>query len=184
MSVPRRYRGSTIQTFISNGIVVQGALRALRDGRSVFLTGPIGSGKTHLGVGLLLEAARQAIASGQRTVPRFVSIADLWMDLKDAISSGISEREVLEEALNAKVVMLDDIGTEKAGEWARFVLYWIIDSRYRSMKQLIMTSNLSLEDLAQIDDRIPSRIVEMGVVCSLTGEDFRLKKAKERAHEV
>ncbi len=60
----------------------------------------------------------------------------------------------------------------------------MIDSRYRSRKPLIVTTNLTLEELQNPEDiahaRIYGRLTEMCTPVRITGENFRKAKAREK----
>ena len=76
------------------------------------------------------------------------------------------------------VLVIDDLGIGRDTEFAFQTLYEIVDGRYMAMKGgLIVTSNLSLDDLAAKlgDDRIPSRLASMCKVIRMTGADKRVK---------
>jgi len=63
-------------------------------------------------------------------------------------------------------LVLDDLGTCKLSEWMFEILYSLINYRYEYLKTTIITSNYSIEQLAELwnDDRITSRIVRSGEV--------------------
>ena len=60
----------------------------------------------------------------------------------------------------------------------------MIDSRYRSGKPLIVTTNLTLEELQNPEDiahaRIYDRLTEMCCPVCITGENFRKFKAQAK----
>ncbi len=60
----------------------------------------------------------------------------------------------------------------------------VIDSRYRSGKPLIVTTNLTLDDLRNPDDtaqsRIYDRLLSMCVPVRFTGDNFRQETAKRK----
>ncbi len=63
-------------------------------------------------------------------------------------------------------------------------VYNVIDSRYRSRKPLIVTTNLTLEELQHPEDtahaRIYDRLLEMCAPVRFTGENFRGKPRKPK----
>ena len=63
-------------------------------------------------------------------------------------------------------------------------LYNIVDSRYRSRKPLIVTTNLSLTELQNPQDtahaRIYDRVLEMCLPILFTGENFRKETAQAK----
>ncbi len=67
-----------------------------------------------------------------------------------------------------RLVVLDDLGTEKMTEWASEQLYRVLDGRYDRGLPTIITSNVQSDSL---DPRILSRYAEGLVVCN--GKDVR-----------
>lgn len=196
MRVPPRYRGKGLEGLVGCQGEKEQAKLALVMGGSVFLTGSPGTGKTHMAVGLMWEWLLGALRVEQRKdggviawgvnfkagdphcVPIFVSVPELYGELKDTFDGkgDESERSVMNRYSTAIMLVLDDIGAEQITDWKRGTLYSLIDRRYREMRQTIITSNMTLDEMAErIDDRIASRIVEMGAVIAMTGEDYRLK---------
>lgn len=159
----------------------------MKSGRSLFLTGIPGSGKTHIACALLNEwFAGSFTLSGEgvpypaNRPPLFLPAVELLLEIKASWHSeenlmAESENDLLARHTRAPLLVLDDLGAEKISDWSRQVVYLLIDRRYRDMMPTIITSNLSLEDLArQLDERIASRICEMGIVVVLEGKDWRV----------
>jgi DNA replication protein DnaC len=82
---------------------------------------------------------------------------------------------MIEHYTRFPLLVLDDLGYEKPSEWARQVTYYVIDTLYRQTTPVVITTNNSLRELSEIDYRITSRLMEMGIVIELQGEDARLK---------
>ena len=63
-------------------------------------------------------------------------------------------------------------------------IYNIVDSRYRSRKPLIVTTNLTLDEIRHPQDtahaRIYDRLLEMCVPISCIGVSFRKETAQEK----
>lgn len=154
---------------------------------SLFITGAIGTGKTHLAVSLAMEFYLSKIEItkniywqiNQITVKHgtvlFMPATELFLKLKNSFGNkDISEMEIIDNLNQVDLLILDDLGTDKVSDWSRQIIYTIIDRRYRDVKQMIITSNLDLNEFANLyDDRIASRLLEMGKVISLTGNDMR-----------
>lgn len=152
----------------------------LLSGDSLYIMGDVGTGKTHLAIGLAIEFYRNKFRRDNLNHMRndiriiFEPATELFLKLKNSFNGADSEIEILNRLDSADLLILDDIGTDKVSDWSRQIIYTIVDRRYRNMKQLIITSNLSLDEFAtRYDDRIASRIVEMGKVINLKGEDKR-----------
>lgn len=86
------------------------------------------------------------------------------------------------------LLVIDDLGAERNTEAAQAHVFSVIDSRYRSRKPLIVTTNLHLDQLQNPADmvhaRIYSRILEMCVPILCTGEQNRKEIAKKKMETV
>jgi DNA replication protein DnaC len=99
------------------------------------------------------------------------------MELRDSFREKAerSEREIIEHYSNVQLLVLDDLGAEKTSDFALQSLYIIIDKRYSEMRHTIITSNLSVDEIAgKVGDRIASRIAGMCRVIELKGRDRRI----------
>ena len=143
----------------------------------LYLYGDSGRGKT-----FLAAIIAQEMIQTYRTVI-FGDVPSLLDDLRSTFNSK-SEKQI-EDVMNyltkAEVLVLDDIGTEKATDWAVERLYLIINNRYNSGKITIVTSNYTLDELnyhynladSKIGDRITSRLKEMCSVARIGGCNWR-----------
>ena len=79
---------------------------------------------------------------------------------------------------------IDDFGMERGTEYALEQIYSIVDSRYRSQKPLIVTTNLTLDEIRHPQDtahaRIYDRLLEMCVPISCIGVSLRKENAQEK----
>ena len=58
------------------------------------------------------------------------------------------------------LMIIDDLGVERNSEFAREQVFGVIDSRYRSELPMIVTTNLTLEELQHPEDLSRSRIYD------------------------
>jgi len=180
MNIPQRYFSKGLPA----GKVAQEALRVLRAGQSLFLTGSCGSGKTHLAVALMNNWFADGMVEGEdgayqsRGRAAFLPAVELFLEIKQTFGKDdASEKAILDRYSDIPLLVLDDLGAEKVSDWSRTVLYLIIDRRYRACRQTIITSNLSHGELAEkLDDRLASRISEAGVILDLGETDHRLRR--------
>ena len=142
--------------------------------RSLFLTGPVGTGKTHYLCAVINGMKSRRAATGCL----FVSVVDLLARVRACYSPGPdqeSEQEIVRRYSEVDVLCLDDLGAAKSTDWAVQVLCQIIDFRYREEKLTVISSNLSLAEIdKQIDARIASRIAGMCELLALEGADRRI----------
>lgn len=149
----------------------------------LFFYGKAGAGKTHLAVSI----ARCIIEQKQIAV-KFARVIDLLMDIRrtynaDEYFRTENETELLKKYSTVPLLILDDLGAEKTSEWARQILYQIVDSRWIDDKPIIITSNLTLRELAErFDDRISSRIGGSCEVFEAKSHDYRIENKASNAY--
>lgn len=146
-------------------------LRAWRPPGSVFLAGPVGSGKTHLAAALLQDHVRRTVQAGL-----FVSEADLARNVRRR-AAGREEPDLTLDAERSSVLLLDDLATsESAKGWQRDQIEDLICYRYNAGTPTIITSNVPLDGIGKVyGARVESRIREMaeGNVIAVSGLDWR-----------
>ena len=146
-------------------------------GRSLWLTGSFGTGKT----ALAMIVSKAAIDAG-RTVaiyscPRLLSVIRESIDPPSRGGSpGGGVLDFLDRLAGADLLLhIDDLGAEHRTEWVLEQLYTIINSRYEDERSTIVTSNLERDALAeQLGERIVSRLEGMcGEPLPFWGADAR-----------
>lgn len=149
--------------------------------------GTCGVGKTHLAVALLKQVILEKGDGGL-----FYDFRDLLREIQASWNSvsQTSELDVLRPVLDAKILVLDELGANKPTEWVRDTIAHIINYRYNDKKLTIFTSNYldtpakpgeeTLTD--RIGVRLRSRLYEMCREIEIRGMDFRqeIKKARYR----
>lgn len=133
----------------------------------LLLMGGYGTGKTHLAASI----ANQVVQLGASTL--FLTVPDLldWLRFSyESEDSTLEER--LDEIRNIQLLVLDDLGTQNATPWAGEKLYQIINYRYVNKLPLVVTTNLSLNE---IDGRIASRLQDpdLVTVLEISAPDYR-----------
>lgn len=151
----------------------------------LLFTGPVGVGKTHLGVAVL-----RALMENYGLRARFADYRDLLRDIQDSYNpvSETSELQVLRPLLDADVLLLDELGARRPTAWVRDTVTHIVNDRYNRERITLITTNYgddgdssraSLEE--RIGERLRSRLYEMCDVVPLLGADFR-KGMKQAAY--
>lgn len=144
-------------------------------GRGLILMGAVGCGKTHLGCAILNCALEDGYHAAYWNVPQQLEL------LMPGNADEIDQVHILDKAIMAQVLLLDDLGAEKSSAWTQKELMIILDERYRTNKPTVITSNLMLTDgelRKTCGDRAFSRLCSDHYrAVALTAEDYRRKRA-------
>lgn len=181
--IPERLSRSTLETFdpgfseaAARGLAAVerylGGWEANREaGRGLYLCGGYGSGKTHLAAG----AAQRLISRGVPTF--FHTVPELLDRLRPSAGSASDDREAwMSAAMDAELLVLDDLGAENPTEWANERIFVIVNHRYRRDLPTIYTSNVRPNGLvARVGERTRSRIIETSGFVLMDGPDHRVE---------
>jgi len=137
-----------------------------------FFYGEPGTGKTYVACLIALLKARHPEGWWNlRSQVRIISSSVFLSDLRSLIASKEIDAEngmraydsLIHKTRRAKFLIVDDIGVEKATDFANEVLTQIFDYRYNNNKSTIVTSNLTVEELSNMKGygRIMSRVIDM-----------------------
>ena len=137
-------------------------------GKGLLLFGDVGTGKTFL-------AACAANALIDRGVPALVTNFARIANTLQGMFEG--RQEYLDSLNHFPLLVLDDLSTERQTEYMLEIVYNVIDARYRARLPLIVTTNLTREELMNPADirykRIFSRLFEMCTPIEVSGADRR-----------
>jgi DNA replication protein DnaC len=117
----------------------------------LLITGPYGSGKTHL------AAAIGNYQAGLGFPPLMVSVPDLLDHLRATFNpnSLVTLDRRFEEVRTSRLLILDDLGTQSATPWAREKLYQLFNYRYNAELPTVITTANKAEEM---DPRLYSRM--------------------------
>lgn len=87
-----------------------------------------------------------------------------------------------------KLLIIDDLGAERNTDYALEKVYNVIDSRARADKPMILTTNLSFDEMMRNPDiryrRIYDRIFETCIPVEMPGNSFRIMRAAQRQKQL
>ena len=147
--------------------------------RGLLFYGSVGTGKTFISVCIANELIN-------RGYPVMVTN---FARLTNTIQGMFTGRQEFLDGLDYyKLLVIDDLASERDTEYMGEIVQNIIDSRYRARLPLIVTTNLTADELKNPADirkeRIYSRLWEMCIPVEVTGNDRRKEKLKAEFQEM
>lgn len=145
----------------------------------LLLWGDVGTGKSFF-------AGCIANALLEKGVP--VLMTNFSRILNTLTGMHFEDRNQFIDSLNHySLLIIDDLGIERNSEFALEQVFNVIDSRYRSKKPLIVTTNLTLQELNTPCDlphkRIYDRILERCVPVRINNRNIRQENASANLQE-
>lgn len=144
-------------------------------GKGLLLYGGVGTGKSYIAaciVNALVEDGHSC---------KFTNFSRLSNEL---MACEFNERQNFINGLNTyDLLVIDDFGAERGTEFMNEVVFSIIDARQTSGKPMVVTTNLTGENLKHPADltaeRIYSRLFEMCIPIEVKGTDRRKLKLRD-----
>ena len=125
------------------------------------LTGPVGSGKTHL----LAATVNRCV---ERGVPAFyISVPDLLDHLRSTFgpTSEVTYDQLFDHVRNAAVLALDDLGAHATTPWAQEKLNQILNHRFNRQLPTIVALSVPL---GHLDEQLRARLEDRSLVLVIT----------------
>lgn len=149
----------------------------IREGRNLILAGPVGTGKSHLAIGLGMEAAKQ------RLHVAFVRAADLvraLIEARDARELGRMQRRLQ----RADLIVLDELGFVPFDRTGGELLFNVLSERH-GRRSVVITTNLSFSEWPRVfggDEKLTTalldRLAEAATIITTRGKSYRMRHRK------
>lgn len=176
IGVPGKLTGATLDNFVAatapdrETVAKAREFLQVRRGFFVVASRTLGNGKSHLAVAIL-RAFRKGRYFAAQNLPAMLSAqyrSDYALD-------------VVEAGSKARLLVLDDVGTELGRKDALPALQAIMTNRYDDRLPTVLTTNLGEKELAEyIGERLASRLTEATfAVRTLTGPSHRAAKRQD-----
>lgn len=146
--------------------------------QGLLMLGKPGTGKTFAASCIANYLLERKVRVVMISLVRLISMIQTWA----------SEDNVMRTINRADLLIIDDLGAERSTDFAIERVYNIVDSRYRSKKPMILTTNLSLQEMKDTEDlrlaRIYDRVFEVCYPMQFTGKSMRYETAAKRFDEM
>ena len=155
------------------------SLSFIERAENVVLLGPSGVGKSHLAVAL----AYRAVMAGIKT--RFITAADLMLQLATAHQQGRLKQYFNRAVLGPKLLVVDEIGYLPFGRDEANLFFNVVAKRYER-GSMVLTSNLPFTQWASAfaDDQtltaaMLDRLLHHAHIVQISGDSYRLKDKRK-----
>ena len=153
---------------------------AARKNIGLLLFGDVGTGKSFFAGCIANALLEQGVPVLMTNFSRILNaLSGLYSEEKNQYIDSLNQYSLL---------IIDDLGIERSSEFALEQVFNVIDSRYRSKKPLIVTTNLTLDELKHSKDlaraRIYDRVLERCVPLKINNQNIRELNAAANMQEV
>lgn len=139
---------------------------------NLLFSGDTGLGKTFLSACIAKEVTKQGFSVS------YESAGHMFANMERAkFENDEAARERISIYSSCDLLIIDDLGTEMAGQFNTSSLYTLINDRILSGKATIISTNLTTDDMVRrYNPQIASRLRGSFQRVAFLGEDIRLKK--------
>ena len=136
---------------------------------SIMFIGQVGSGKTHLS----LAIANELMEDGVGVV--YMSYREVITRLKQNIMDEVYYHRVISKYKNARVLLIDDLFKGKITESDINIVFELLNFRYFNKLPVIVSCEMDVNRILNIDEAIGSRLVEMCDIVEVKGRKLNYR---------
>ena len=147
--------------------------------QNILLLGPSGVGKTHISIAL------GYLATQQRIKTKFITVADLLLQLESAYATNRLEHYLKRVILPNRLLILDEFGYIKLNETQANLFFQIVNKKYET-GSIIITTNLNFTKWKEVlnnDEALTAaildRLIHHSHIINIQGESYRLKQKRK-----
>jgi DNA replication protein DnaC len=137
-------------------------------GRWLILTGPYGSGKSHLLAATLRQAALDHTLAFELS-----TVGKILAQVRAGFLDHSADKRI-DELCKVALLGLDDLGAEHLSDWGEATMFDLLNTRYVHQRPTLITTNLTFTELYNRWPRIASRMAEQGDVVEVVANDYRM----------
>ncbi|MCO5101340.1 MAG: IS21-like element helper ATPase IstB, partial [Burkholderiaceae bacterium] len=160
------------------------SLTFIERAENVVLLGPSGVGKSHLAIAL----AYRAVMAGIKT--RFITAADLMLQLATARAQGRLKEYFNRAVIGPRLLVVDELGYLPFGREEANLLFNVVAKRYERAS-MVLTSNLpfaqwgsALADDQTLTAALLDRLLHHAHIVQISGESYRLRDKRRAGRAV
>lgn len=147
----------------------------MRENVGILFYGSVGTGKTFYASCIANALLEKRVTAAATSFPRLLNLLQGTQD----------KQKLLDSLARYKLLILDDLGVERDSTFGMEQIFNVVDARYHAHLPIIVTTNLSMEELKNPSSmpyaRIYDRVLEMcPVPLRLTGDSRRKQNAENR----
>lgn len=145
---------------------------------NMIIFGKTGVGKTFLSNCIAKELLDQGNTVIYLSAPQLFDIIEKYKFSKSKTEAPETAETRIQYIFDCDLLIIDDLGTEFNNTFVSSQLYYCINERFLRRKSILISTNLSLEEIRQnYSDRIFSRLFNDYISIKIYGQDIRIRKA-------
>lgn len=148
------------------------------ENRGLLLWGNIGTGKTYIAACIANALIEQGVSVLMTNFSKILNtLSPMYNGDRNAFIDSLNQYSLL---------IIDDLGIERNSDFALEQVFSVIDSRYRCKKPLIITTNLTIDEMNHADlahTRIYDRILEQCTPLMVNNQNIRKLNAEKNLKE-